>query len=79
MASMVPQVEVRRSLSHGEPAPKTFGPMGFIALLSAPRPSGRFPAKNGLETVHNARCKRWQNGLNEIFSGKFRDECLNAE
>lgn len=23
--------------------------------------------------------KPWQNGLNESFNGKFRDECLSAE
>lgn len=32
-----------------------------------------------VQTVHNAPGKPWQNGLNESFNGKFRDECLNAE
>lgn len=32
-----------------------------------------------VETVHSAPGKPWQNGLNESFNGKFRDECLNAE
>lgn len=36
-------------------------------------------ANEGIETVHNAPGKPWQNGLNESFNGKFRDECLNAE
>lgn len=32
-----------------------------------------------VQTVHSAPGKPWQNGLNESFNGKFRDECLNAE
>ena len=33
----------------------------------------------GISTAHIEPGKPWQNGLNESFNGKFRDECLNAE
>jgi putative transposase len=32
-----------------------------------------------IQTAYIAPGKPWQNGLNESFNGKFRDECLNAE
>jgi len=31
----------------------------------------------GIETAHIAPGKPWQNGSNESFNGKFRDECLS--
>jgi putative transposase len=33
----------------------------------------------GVETAHIAPGKPWQNGLNESFNGKLRDECLDME
>lgn len=33
----------------------------------------------GIDTAYIAPGKPWQNGLNESFNGKLRDECLNAE
>ncbi len=36
-------------------------------------------AAEGIETAYIAPGKPWQNGLNESFNGKFRDECLDAE
>jgi len=36
-------------------------------------------SEEGVQTVYSAPGKPWQNGLNESFNGKFRDECLNAE
>lgn len=33
----------------------------------------------GIETAHIAPGKPWQNGTDESFNGKFRDECLNLE
>lgn len=36
-------------------------------------------ATAGVRTVYSAPGKPWQNGTNESFNGKFRDECLNAE
>jgi putative transposase len=33
----------------------------------------------GIETAHIAPGKPWQNGLDESFNGKLRDECLNME
>ena len=33
----------------------------------------------GIETAHIAPGKLWQNGSNESFNGRFRDECLNME
>ena len=35
--------------------------------------------EEGIQTAYIAPGKPWQNGLNESFNGKFRDECLNAE
>jgi len=32
-----------------------------------------------IETAHIAPGKPWQNGTDESFNGKFRDECLNME
>jgi len=32
-----------------------------------------------IETAHIDPGKPWQNGLNESFNGKFRDECLSME
>ena len=33
----------------------------------------------GIETAYIQPGKPWQNGLNESFNGRLRDECLNAE
>ena len=35
--------------------------------------------RNRINTSFIAPGKPWQNGLNESFNGKFRDECLNLE
>jgi putative transposase len=32
-----------------------------------------------IKTAYSDPGKPWQNGLNESFNGKFRDECLDAE
>ena len=32
-----------------------------------------------IDTAHIDRGKPWQNGSNESFNGKFRDECLNVQ
>jgi putative transposase len=32
-----------------------------------------------IETAHIAPGKPWENGADESFNGRFRDECLNAE
>ena len=32
-----------------------------------------------IDTAHIDPGKPWQNGLDESFNGKFRDECLNME
>jgi len=36
-------------------------------------------ARVGIQTAFIAPGKPWQNGTNESFNGKFRDECLNME
>jgi putative transposase len=36
-------------------------------------------SKGGVQTAYIDRGKPWQNGLNESFNGKLRDECLNLE
>lgn len=35
--------------------------------------------ENSVETVHIDPGKPWQNGTNESFNGRLRDECLNVE
>ncbi len=35
--------------------------------------------ENKIETAHIDPGKPWQNGTNESFNGKFRDECLSME
>lgn len=35
--------------------------------------------EENISTAYIAPGKPWQNGLNESFNGKFRDECLNVE
>jgi len=36
-------------------------------------------AQGGVQTAYIDAGKPWQNGTNESFNGKFRDECLNLE
>lgn len=36
-------------------------------------------ASSGVKTAYIQGGKPWQNGLNESFNGKLRDECLNLE
>ena len=36
-------------------------------------------SRSGVQTAYIDRGKPWQNGLNESFNGKLRDECLNLE
>lgn len=39
----------------------------------------RWLADENIETAHIAPGKPWQNGTDESFNGKLRDECLNME
>ncbi len=39
----------------------------------------RWLADEGIETAYIAPGKPWQNGTNESFNGRFRDECLKQE
>ena len=39
----------------------------------------RWLTEEGIETAHIAPGKPWQNGTDEGFNGRFRDECLNLE
>ena len=39
----------------------------------------RWLHKANIDTAHIAPGKPWQNGNNESFNGKFRDECLSLE
>jgi len=36
-------------------------------------------AETNIDTAHSDPGKPWQNGLDESFNGKFRDECLSLE
>jgi putative transposase len=46
----------------------------FVAAAVARWATGR-----GVERAFNQPGKPWQNGKNESFNGRFRDECLNRE
>jgi putative transposase len=39
----------------------------------------RWVTDEGIETAHIAPGKPWQNGIDESFNGRFRDECLSME
>ena len=39
----------------------------------------RWVTEDGIETALIEPGKPWQNGTNESFNGKFRDECLSME
>jgi len=39
----------------------------------------KWPAQESLDLALIEPGKPWQNGLNESFNGKFRDECLSME
>ena len=39
----------------------------------------RWTAAAGIETTHIAPGKPWQNGTDESFNGRLRDECLSVE
>jgi putative transposase len=39
----------------------------------------RWCVNSGVEPVHIDPGKPWQNGMDESFNGRFRDECLNLE
>lgn len=39
----------------------------------------RWISESGIGTAHIDPGKPWQNGTNESFNGKFRDECLSME
>ena len=39
----------------------------------------RWLTQAGIETAHIAPGKPWQNGTDESFNGRLRDECLNME
>jgi putative transposase len=39
----------------------------------------RWTIAEGIETTHIAPGKPWQNGTDESFNGRLRDECLTVE
>jgi putative transposase len=39
----------------------------------------RWMLDHGIASAHIDPGKPWQNGMDESFNGRFRDECLNAE
>lgn len=39
----------------------------------------RWLTAEGIDTALSDPGKPWQNGMNESFNGKFRDECLSME
>ena len=49
----------------------------YCELATTTTDAGR--AEPGMGFRLRVRCKPWQNGVNESFNGKFRDECLSFE
>jgi putative transposase len=39
----------------------------------------KWVAAEGIDTAFNDPGKPWQNGVDESFNGRFRDECLSME
>jgi putative transposase len=39
----------------------------------------RWVTAEGIETAHITPGQPWQNGTNESFNGKYRNECLSME
>src|SRR5690606_8637906 len=48
-------------------------------LVACPRSASRWLAEANIDTAHIDPGKPWQNGSNESFNGKFRDECLSLQ
>lgn len=46
---------------------------------ACPRSASRWLAEANIDTAHIDPGKPWQNGSNESFNGKFRDECLSLQ
>ncbi len=59
------------------------GPPSYIRSDNGPECIARavkaWLAQEGVHTAYIDAGKPWQNGTNESFNGKFRDECLNLE
>ena len=75
----VPRMRRRRRVATSRPRPlpkylrSDNGPEFVSAAVL------RWLAAEGIETAHIAPGKPWQNGTDESFDGRFRDECLNLE
>lgn len=74
-SSRVIEVLSRLMSRHGRPAfiRSDHGPE-FVA-----RRVKEWLKKSGIKTMYIEAGKPWQNGTNESFNGKLRDECLNME
>ena len=60
-----------------------YGPPTFIRSDNGPEFVAKtvktWLARQGIQTAYIDPGKPWQNGTNESFNGKLRDECLNME
>ncbi len=60
-----------------------YGPPAFIRSDNGPEFVAKavkmWLAHRGIQTAYIEAGKPWQNGTNESFNGKLRDECLNLE
>ncbi len=74
-AARVTEVLQRLIYQHGAPASirSDNGPE-FVAKAVK-----TWLAQTGIQTAYSDPGKPWQNGTNESFNGKLRDECLNLE
>ena len=73
----------KRIIATLEQAIREFGKPRFLRTDNGPefiaKELDAWTKKQGIEHVFNEPGKPWQNGKNESFNGRFRDECLNME
>ncbi len=70
-------IEVLAQLLSGHGAPRYLRSDNGPEFIS--RAVLRWITKAGIDTAFIDPGKPWQNGTDESFNGKFRDECLNME
>ena len=77
------RMTARRVISVFQRLIHQYGPPAFIRSDNGPEFVAKaiktWLAQQGIETAYIEAGKPWQNGTNESFNGKLRDECLNLE
>ncbi|WP_186181806.1 IS3 family transposase [Burkholderia gladioli] len=72
-----PVIEVLSQLVSPHGAPRYLSSNNGLEFVS--RAILKWAAQNGMDMVLSDPGKPWQNGADESFNGKFRDECLSLE